>query len=309
MWRMVSAAIAIVVAGGMVFAQGGRNEAPEGVNLTGDWAGGGFTEHNSNTRRTFDFLGIPLSEAGRAWTLSHSEEQISEPERQCAFYTSPYFVFGFAPLPMWKETDLRMGGTTAWVVGGWVDVVPMVIWMDGRPHPSKYAPHSAGGFTTGVWENDVLTTYTTHMKANSLHRRAPHSDLATMTLRFSRHADILSLTGRIEDPVYLAEPFYVSREWTLAETPVNGATVPCTVTYEGIPTATVPHFLPGQNPVVDEMTSLYGIPLDAVKGGPETMYPEYRKKIKDHYRRPEKCVTNANEQGGCGGPGRRAPNN
>ena len=117
MWRVTGAAIAIVVVAGCVaFAQSLRNETPAGVELTGDWVGGGFTEWNSNTRRQFDFLGIPLSEAAKAWTLSHSEEQLSEPERQCAFYTSPYFAYGFAPLPMWKETELRTGMTVAWVL-------------------------------------------------------------------------------------------------------------------------------------------------------------------------------------------------
>ena len=200
---LCTSAIAIVVAGYVGFAQV-NNEPPEGVELTGNWVSRNGTEFNTNLHRAYDFLGMPLNDAAKAWALSHSEEQASEPERQCAFYTSTYFPFGFAPLPMWKETELRTGSTVAWVVGGWLDVVPMVIWMDGRPHPSAYAPHSASGFTTGVWENDVLTTYTTHMIANLLHRRGPHSDLATMTLRFSRHADILSLTGRIDDPVYLS---------------------------------------------------------------------------------------------------------
>jgi hypothetical protein len=210
---------------------------------------------------------------------------------------------------MWKETELRTGSTVAWVVGGWLDVVPMMIWMDGRPHPSAYAPHSSSGFTTGAWENDVLTTDTTHMIANLLHRRGPHSDLATMTLRFSRHADILSLTGRIDDPVYLSEPLYVSREWQLSSVPVNRSAVPCTVAYEGVREGTVPHYLPGQNPFVEETTKLWGIPLEAVQGGAETIYPEYRKKLRDKYVRPEKCVANASElaAGGCGGPGRVAP--
>jgi hypothetical protein len=43
----------------------------------------------------------------------------------------------------------------------------------------------------------------------------------------------------------------------------------------------------------------YHIPQDAAMGGAETMYPEFRKKLKDRYVRPDKC-TNA-----CGGP--RAP--
>ena len=243
--------------------------------------------------------------------MSHSEEQLSEPERQCAFYSSTYFPYGFAPLPMWKETELRSGSTVAWVLGGWLDVVPMIIWMDGRPHPSQYAPHDSGGFTTGVWENDVLTTYTTHMIANLLHRRAPQSDLATMTIRFSRHADILSMTARIEDPVYLTEPLYASREWQLSSVPIARAAVPCSSAFEGIPEKTVPRYLPGQNPFVDEVSKIWGIPQEAVNGGAETMYPEFRKKIKDKYVRPATCVANAIEArgGACGGPGRVGPVN
>ena len=40
-----------------------------------------------------------------------------------------------------------------------------------------------------------------------------------------------------------------------------------------------------------------------------TMYPEYRKKLKGQYLRPEHCVSNASElaAGGCGGPGRLQP--
>ena len=95
----------------------------------------------------------------------------------------------------------------------------------------------------------------------------------------------------------------------MSSVPVNRAAVPCTVAYEGVPEGTVPHYLPGQNPFVEETTKLWGIPLEAVQGGAETMYPEFRKKIKDKYVRPEKCVANPAElaAGGCGGPGRVAP--
>ena len=34
------------------------------------------------------------------------------------------------------------------------------------------------------------------------------------------------------------------------------------------------------------MTQHYNIPVEAVVGGPETMYPEYRKKLKDKYVPP-----------------------
>jgi len=52
----------------------------------------------------------------------------------------------------------------------------------------------------------------------------------------------------------------------------------------------VPHWLPGTNPSIGEVTKFYGIPLDAVRGGAETMYPEYRKKLKGKYVAPVKCT-------------------
>ena len=38
-------------------------------------------------------------------------------------------------------------------------------------------------------------------------------------------------------------------------------------------------FWPEKNPFVDEMTKKFGVPRDAAVGKPETLYPEYRKKM------------------------------
>ena len=57
----------------------------------------------------------------------------------------------------------------------------------------------------------------------------------------------------------------------------------------------MPHYLPGKNPYVGEMTKRYGIPVEALMGGAETMYPEYREVIKPKFVMPAKCAIN------CGG--------
>ena len=90
---------------------------------------------------------------------------------------------------------------------------------------------------------------------------------------------------------------------------MNPAAWPCTVADESVAPGHVPHHLPGKNPFVNEMTNLFGIPVEAVLGGAETMYPEYRKKIRDKYVRPEKCPSNPIETaaGGCGRPGMYQP--
>jgi hypothetical protein len=80
------------------------------------------------------------------------------------------------------------------------------------------------------------------------------------------------------------------------EAPIASAGPPCTQADEGPPEGAVPHYLPGKNPFIDEMTRLYNIPEEAVLGGAETMYPEFRKKIKDKYVIPGKCVRD------CGTP-------
>jgi len=178
-----------------------------------------------------------------------------------------------------------------------------VIWMDGRPHPSKAAPHSHGGFTTGEWEGDTLTTVTTHFKMGDIKRhRAFSSDRATLTYRFNRHGDLLTVTGILEDPVYLAEPYTLTEVFRLT-TNTNSFPLTACEPIEELPRlhenpALVPHYLPGKHPALNEMTERYNIPLEAVLGGPETMYPEYRKRLKDKYVPPAPVAP-----GGRGGRG------
>ena len=155
-----------------------------------------------------------------------------------------------------------------------------MIWMDGRPHPSKYAEHTRSGFTTGHWEGNTLVAYTTHMKAGFLRKTGPpSSDEATMTLRFYRHGDLLVVLAIIEDPIYLAEPWILSKSFQLSATPISPIGPPCVTTNEANVGESVPHYLPEKNPFVDEMTEKYNVPRDAAVGKPETLYPEYRKKM------------------------------
>jgi len=103
-------------------------------------------------------------------------------------------VLGPFGLRISSELDPVTGKIVAWKIGGWVDRDAMTVWVDGRPHPSPNAPHSYGGFTTGLWEGDTLTTYTTHMKASMIRRNgAPVSDQATMTMHIIRHGDLLTI--------------------------------------------------------------------------------------------------------------------
>jgi hypothetical protein len=242
-----------------------------------------------------DYTGLPINDAARDRALSYSASQQGMIERQCGLWPPPYVALGPFGLKIWNETDPTSGVTTAWKIGAWEDRAGTTIWMDGRPHPGPNAPHTKSGFTTGEWQGDTLVTYTTHMPPGVIRRNGvPTSDQATMQMFFFRNGDLLTLLVVVDDPVYLTEPFMVSKDFQLdAAGPVRPVGPPCVPGYEGQSTdGSVPHYLPGTNPSLDELTQLYHIPREATLGGAPTMYPEYRKTMKDGYVRPEKCVRN-----------------
>jgi hypothetical protein len=69
----------------------------------------------------------------------------------------------------------------------------------------------------------------------------------------------------------------------------------------------VPHYLPGENKWINEMTQNRGIPLEAALGGPATMYPEYRKVLKDTYKMPAACKVDCGTPPAAPAGGRGAP--
>lgn len=283
------------------------------VDLSGNWVA---RQHEDWEERgpgpeAVDYLGLPINEEARARGLTYSTSALSIPERQCLYYAPHYVLIGPFGLKMWADSDPVTGQVIAWRIGAVIDRSIVTIWMDGRPHPPEGAPHSFAGFTTGRWEGNTLVTRTTHYKEGYLRRNGvPTSDQSTFEMYFSRHGDLLSVTALIEDPVYLTEPFVVSRTWQL-DNSANMLPVPAPCVPEAeLPglqgTGDVPHYLPGKNPSFNEMTRMYNIPQDAVLGGAETMYPEYRLRLKDKYVAPDKCTRYCCGWGG--GQGRTAPN-
>jgi hypothetical protein len=203
------------------------------------------------------------------------------PDRMCALYSPGYALIGRFGLKIWNETEPRNGTTVARKIGAWEDLAS-IHSLDGWAAASveKTRLHENSGSTTGVWEDDVLTTYTTHVKAGTFRRNGvPSSNQITMTARFFRHGDLLTVTARMEDPIYLAEPLYRTRTFQISSAqPVQSVGNPCIPANEGVPEGAVQHYLPGKNPFMNEMMRMYNVPMGAAVGGPETIYPEYRKK-------------------------------
>ena len=180
------------------------------VDLTGTWARSGQSD-NVDAVEPVDLLGMPLNADGRAKALSYDIAALSATERQCQMYPPFYALTGPFPLQISIVQEPVTQKLLAWKIAGWGDRDETMIFMDGRPHPSRYAPHPHGGFTTGTWEGDTLTTVTTHFKLGDIKRhRGFSSDQATFTMRFNRHGDLLTVTGILEDPVYLAEPYVLT---------------------------------------------------------------------------------------------------
>jgi len=282
------------------------------IDISGTWAQRPYTDslgyNPGNGPTPVDYTGMPFNESGLARALALSyDTQVSSDDRRCVPYTVAYMLQGPQGVRIWTENDPRTGEPISWNFGFGGVLSPMTVWMDGRPHPSKYAPHTSSGFTTGKWENDILTTYTTHLVAGSIRRNgAPHSDQATLTLQLIRHGDLLIVSGRFDDPIYLDGPYHLARVYQqTGGAPPRAVGAPCSGGSEGVPEGTVRHYLPAQNPFAKELTERYNLPMKAVLGGRESMYPEYRKTLKDSYVPPDKCNTPNLRVGivACGGPG------
>ncbi len=270
------------------------------VDLTGFWSRSGQTD-NVDALNPVDLLGMPLNEDGRAKALSYNIAALSVTERQCQMYTPFYLLVGPFALDISRVQDPVTQKLIAWKIAGWIDKDETIIWMDGRPHPSEHAPHTHGGFTTGAWDGGALTAVTTHFKLGDIKRhRGFSSDRAKITYRFTRHGDLLTVTGILEDPVYLAEPYVLTDVFTFSTAPNTLPSTACEpieeLAYLHENPAIVPHYLPGRNPFVNEVTERFNIPIEAVLGGPQTMYPEYRRTLENRYVLPPPCTLD------CGGP-------
>ncbi len=243
------------------------------------------TALNGGNSTPVDYTGIQLNDEGRSRGLTYSQSRLSMPERQCMGWAPSYLLRGIFAMTVWPEIDPVTGGTLAFTIGGWADRGPITIWMDGRPHPSPYAEHQRAGFATGRWEDNSLVASITHLNANFIEVGPPMSDEATITMRFTRRGSLLMIVAVVDDPIYLAEPYVISAIFENVPQLGWAAGPPCIIADEGVSEGRVPNYLPGKNPFVDEVTQATHIPREAVLGGAETVYPEYRKKIKDEYLR------------------------
>ena len=271
--------IRMSVTGAFMLLLGAATTAQAQVDLTGLW---GSLFHEDQPERlpgpaVGDYLGLPINAAARRRADSWNASLLTLPEHQCKPHPVAYGYRGPANLRIQQGVDFdtqRVTRITMYIE--WMQQY-REIWMDGRPHPSPFAPHTWQGFSTGAWEGDTLVVTTTHMKAGWVRRNGlPYSDQATFTDRWTRYGDYLTHVAILEDPVYLTEPFVRTTNWRVAPG-MRIQAYPCESVNEiaDREPGAIPHFLPGQNPDLEEYAKRFDLPVDAVRGGAETMLPEF----------------------------------
>src|SRR5580698_7752198 len=230
-----------------------------------------------------NYSGLPITEGSRLWGESWNSSRLTMPEHQCQVHVAPYIYRGPLQLRIWDEKDPQSQKIIA--IKNYISTYEQTrtIWMDGRPHPPAWAAHTWMGFSTGKWEGNTLTVYTTHIKAGYLRRNGlPESDQATLIEHFMRHGDFLVHVSEVTDPVTLTEPFVRTQIFHRTSEEGQNWLYPCESVVEiaNQPRGAVPNYLPDENPFVAEFAAKYHLPLAATLGGADTMYPEFQQKMR-----------------------------
>ena len=249
------------------------------VDLTGTWSPRyqeDFSERVPGPELG-DYTGLPITDGARRYAESWDPARITLPEEQCRVHISPYIYRGPTNIAIFDERDPNTRELIAIKHRISTFDQERTIYMDGRPHPPAYAPHTWMGFSTGVWQGNMLVVTTTHIKKGWLRRNGvPESDLATLTEFFVRTGDVLTRISAISDPVYLTEPLVKSEEFVLNTqgVPHRSWLYKCKPVVEVVrPEGTVPHYLPGKNPYLLEFRKKYGFSEAVTRGGAVQNYP------------------------------------
>ncbi len=250
------------------------------VDLSGYWTAPlheDFMERGPGSELA-DFGGIPLNEAGRLWALSYDPSRVTLRHHQCEAYVTPYQMRALGNFRIWEEREPHSQDLVAIHLWAQTTEGHRVIWMDGRPHPPGWAPHTFRGFSTGTFQGNALVVRTTHMKSGALRRGngVPQSDRATLMEYFVRRGDRITNTTVLDDPVFLSEPMVRSTDFY--RLPVDpGAWLYACDDGEQIldrPDDDVPNYLFGEQPFVREFSARYQLPFAASLLGAATMYPD-----------------------------------
>ena len=275
---LAAAAVFVAVPG---FAQPARTLIPP--DIAGEWRLDNSEDDTTAQPPLGDYSGIPFNEAGRMRSDTTAESIWGTPEYQCRPHSAPHQWRGLGGARILKEQDPLTRDVKAYHIQ-FMRSLDRPVFMDGRPHPPAWAPHTWTGFSTGEWIGNTLKISTTHLKDGYLKRGGPQtSDMYTMTEFLTRHGDILTVITVIDDPLYMEEPYVHSTTYAYDPTASVAHEVCNSSAFAengGSDRHWVPHFLPGENNARSEwLKDETWFPAAAVLGGVKTIYPEYRTTI------------------------------
>jgi hypothetical protein len=254
------------------------------VDISGDWATRTNEDqpHRAPGADLGDYTGLPINAAARQKAASWDASILSEPESMAKPHAAQYFMRGPGPnIRVQKVVEPTTQDVIAYTVEGVFGRNDRVIWMDGRPHPSKHAEHTWDGFSTGKVEGNRLTVTTTHMKLGIIQRNGvPASPEAVMTEHYVRHGDWLTAVIIIDDPIYLEEPFIRTSTWERSSNVTPDARFVFEVVDEIAERKAgyVPAYPLGTKH--DGFAKKQGLPFEGTQGGKATIYPEYEEVLR-----------------------------
>ena len=273
----ISAGFALLVmfAPGLLLAQ---EHMP--LDITGTWRwlhheeydGGGGDDPG-------EYWGLPLNDAARMRADTYNEEWVTTSSLlQCRPRGVMYQPLGLDPMQIEKLVDPVNRQLLAYRVGYEKTPGERMIWLDGRARPSQYAKHSWEGFSTGKFKGNTLEITSTHIKEGFARRNGvPVSFHATVVEEVFLNEPFLTWVVTIIDPDYFSEPVVKSVTYIRAPS-LRIPAYPCQPEEEQPSDAKyrVPHYLVGQNPFLTEIAVKDNVSLEAMRGGVETIYPEWR---------------------------------
>ena len=274
-----------------LFVLGQEPQAPlgplvNGTDFSGSWQPARYQDSGLGTAAgaLVDYGGISLNDASRLYALSWPASRQTVKQQQCMGYVPPYFWYAPGNYRIWEDRDPFTQRLVAIKFYGQIAQGERTVYMDGRPHPPAYAPHTFTGFSTGKYDGNILTVTTTHLQRGWVRANGvAQSDEATVTEHYIRHEDIITIFGVTNDPVFLSEPFTKTSIMLRQPKDPDGWLYACDDSEQilGRKNDYVPSHFFGQNPSVQEYANKNKVPLLGALGGAETMSPDFLAKVSE----------------------------
>jgi hypothetical protein len=272
------------------------------IDIIGMWSGSLGTQEEQPLRgdpgiEVGEYVGMPINDAARQHADSWNPDWASLTEWQNRPHPATYAMRAPSGNARWTaEYDPVYQNIIAYHIDGLFGRADRTVWMDGRPRPSKYAEHQYQGFSLGQWDNGVLKIVTTHIKYAFIHRNGqPTSPYAVVTEYYFPHGDLMTGILIVDDPIYLTEPLIRSTSYMRNPVQNLGRALP-SETVEELATlkrGEVPAYPLGTKHM--EYSEIHHIPFEASRGGAQTMYPEYVKRIQELMKSEPQAATSSSK--------------